>query len=88
MKHELEEPRRGAFLTDDRARTAVRNFHRQWLYLDRVLDEDKVQELFPMWQGSPVRESAKEETLRFIENTFFDGGTVEGPFHQQCRICR
>lgn len=59
-------------LSDDRAREAVRNFHRQWLYLDRVLTEDKLPELFPMW-GSQARESAKEETLLFIENTFFDG---------------
>jgi hypothetical protein len=66
-------------LADDRSRTAVRDFHRQWLYLDRVLGEDKVPELFPMWQG-PVRESAKEETLRFIENTFFDGGTAKDLF--------
>jgi len=62
-------------LADDRARAAVRNFHRQWLYLDRVLGEDKLPELYPLWQG-PVRESAKEETLRFIEDTFFNGGTV------------
>lgn len=66
-------------LADDRARAAVRNFHRQWLYLDRVLGEDKVPELFPMWTGT-VRESAKEETLLFIENTFFDGGTVADLF--------
>jgi len=66
-------------LVDDRARTAVRNFHRQWLYLDRVLGEDKVSELFPMW-STQARESAKEETLLFVENTFFDGGTVEDLF--------
>lgn len=62
-------------LEDERARTAVRNFARQWLYLDRVLGEDKLPELFPMWQG-PIRESAKEESLRFVENIFFNGGTV------------
>ena len=66
-------------LADDRAREAVRNFHRQWLYLDRVLGEDKVSEMFPMWSG-PVRESAKEETLLFVENTFFEGGTVKDLF--------
>jgi hypothetical protein len=66
-------------LADDRARAAVRNFHRQWLYLDRVLGENKVPGLFPMWAG-PVRESAKEETLLFIENTFFSGGTVSDLF--------
>jgi len=66
-------------LTDDRARTAVRNFHRQWLYLDRVLGEDKVPELFPMW-GAEARSSAREETLLFIEKAFFDGGTVNDLF--------
>ena len=66
-------------LTNDRARTAVRNFHRQWLYLDRVLGEDKLPELFPMW-GFRTRESAKEETLLFIENTFLGGGTVNDLF--------
>ena len=29
-------------LEDDRARAAVRNFARQWLYLDRVVGEDKL----------------------------------------------
>ena len=66
-------------LTNDRARTAVRSFHRQWLYLDRVLDEDKLPELFPMW-SLRARESAKEETLLFIENTFLGGGTVKDLF--------
>ena len=62
-------------LADDRARAAVRNFHRQWLYLDRVLGEDKLPELFPMW-SSQARQSASEETLRFIEHHYFEGGTV------------
>ena len=75
---QIEEQAR-RLLADGRARDAVRNFHRQWLYLDRVLDEDKVSELFPMW-GSQARASAKEEALLFIENTFFDGGTVEDMF--------
>jgi hypothetical protein len=75
---QLEEHAR-RLLADDRARNAVRNFHRQWLYLDRVLNEDKLLELFPMW-GWQARESAKEETLRFIEKTFFDDGTVEDLF--------
>jgi hypothetical protein len=66
-------------LGDNRARAAVRNFHRQWLYVDRVLGEDKVLDEFPMW-GGPVRESAKEETLRFIESIFFGGGTLKDLF--------
>ncbi len=63
-------------LADPRARAAVRNFHRQWLHLDRVLGEDKLPELFPSWSPQ-ARTSAKEETLRFVEETFFGGGTVE-----------
>jgi hypothetical protein len=66
-------------LADDRARATVRNFHRQWLYLDRVLDEDKLPDLFPMW-GALARESAREETLLFIENTFLGGGTLSDLF--------
>lgn len=62
-------------LDDPRAREAVRNFARQWLYLDRVLDESKVPEMFPLW-GSQAQQSAREESLRFVENTVFDGGTV------------
>lgn len=75
---QLEEQAR-RMLSDERARDAVRNFHRQWLYLDRVLDEDKISELFPMW-GSQARASAKEEALRFIESVFLEGGTVEELF--------
>ncbi len=62
-------------LDDSRAREAVRNFTRQWLYLDRVLGESKVPELFPMWD-SQARQSAREESLLFLENTVFEGGTV------------
>ncbi|MEM7435297.1 MAG: DUF1592 domain-containing protein [Myxococcota bacterium] len=62
-------------LDDDRARDTVRNFHRQWLYLDRVLGEDKLPGEFPMWSDG-AKQSAREESLRFLENTIFDGGTV------------
>lgn len=62
-------------LIDDRARETIRNFHRQWLYLDRVLGEDKLPEQFPMW-GTQAQQSAREESLRFIENTIVEGGTV------------
>jgi hypothetical protein len=63
-------------LADTRAQASVRNFHRQWLYLDRVLAQNKLSELFPSWSDQ-ARQSAKEETLRFVEGTFFGGGTVE-----------
>ncbi len=66
-------------LTDRRAAAAIRNFHRQWLHLDRVLDEDKVPAQFPMW-GEQTKASAREESLRFIENVILDGGTVTDLF--------
>ena len=62
-------------LADERSRDAVRNFHRQWLYVDRVMGEDKVPEMFPMW-SEQARDSAREETLRFVEHQYFNGGTV------------
>ena len=77
-EEELEAQAR-RLLADERARAAVRNFHRQWLYVDRVLGEDKLPELFPMWSGQ-AQQSAKEETLRFIEHQYFEGGTVEDLF--------
>jgi hypothetical protein len=66
-------------LEDPRARQAIRNFHRQWLYLDRVLGESKVPELFPMW-SSQAQQSAREESLLFVENTILEGGTVTDLF--------
>jgi hypothetical protein len=63
-------------LTDGRARETIRNFHRQWLYLDRVLGEDKLPEQYPMW-GTQAQQSAREESLKFIENTVIEGGTLE-----------
>lgn len=62
-------------LTDDRAREAVRNFGRQWLHLDRVLDQDKLEDEFPMWSDS-VKESIYEESAAFFESTVLEGGTL------------
>ena len=62
-------------LGHEKARATIRNFHRQWLFLDRVLSEDKLAEEFPMW-GTPAQQSAREESMRFLENTVFTGGTV------------
>ncbi len=62
-------------LDDDRARATVRNFHRQWLHLDRVLGEDKLPEQFPLW-NEQVRQAALEESLLFAESVVFDGGTL------------
>ena len=63
-------------LADDRAREAIRNFARQWLHLDRVLGEDKVSDQFPMWNEF-VKQSIYEESVLFVENTFFDGGSLD-----------
>jgi hypothetical protein len=62
-------------LGDDRARATIRNFHRQWLHLDRVLGEDKLPEQFPNW-NEQVREAALEESLLFAESIVFGGGTL------------
>lgn len=66
-------------LDDDRARGAVREFHRQWLHFDRILDEEHVTrapDLYPTWDPA-LRDSAKEELERFVEHTIFDGeGTL------------
>ncbi|MEM8607494.1 MAG: DUF1592 domain-containing protein [Myxococcota bacterium] len=66
-------------LEDVRARETVKNFARQWLYLDRVLGEDKIPEQFPLWSGA-AQQSAREESLRFIEGVVFGGGTVADLF--------
>lgn len=62
-------------LEDDKARDTVRNFARQWLYLDRVLGEDKIADQFPLWSNG-AQQSAREESLRFIEGVVFGGGSV------------
>lgn len=65
-------------LDDPRAHAAVRNFHRQWLHLDRVAGEDKIAD-FPLWNDT-VRESAREESQRFAEHAVFEGGGLEALF--------
>jgi len=65
-------------LEDPRARATVRNFHRQWLHLDRVAGEDKIAD-FPLWNAS-VAESAREESQRFAEHAVFGGGGLEALF--------
>jgi len=70
-------------LEDPRARAAVADFHRQWLFFDRILNEEhqtRVPELFPEWSAA-TQASAHEELLRFTERAIFDGeGTLAGLF--------
>lgn len=61
-------------LEDERAHATIRNFHRQWLHLDRVGEENKVPE-YEAW-GPGVPEAAVEASERFVEELFFDGGTL------------
>ncbi|HEY3500888.1 MAG TPA: DUF1592 domain-containing protein [Polyangiaceae bacterium] len=70
-------------LADERARTAVSDFHRQWLYFDRILKEEhatRVDDLFPDWTAD-TQSAAYEELLRFTEHTVFEGtGTLSDLF--------
>jgi hypothetical protein len=70
-------------LDDPRARAAVGDFHRQWLYFDRILKEEhatRVGDLFPEWTED-TQQAAYEELLRFTERTVFEGeGTLSSLF--------
>lgn len=59
-------------LADPRAHAMVRNFHRQWLNLDRVTHEEKTAD-YPLWNDE-VGASAKEASERFAEYAVFQGG--------------
>jgi hypothetical protein len=61
---------------DPRAREAVADFHRQWLFFDRIFREEhdtRVPDLFPNWSAAS-QAPAHEEMLRFVGRTVFDGG--------------
>ena len=63
-------------LDDPRAHDMVRNFHRQWLHLDRVLGEEKIPEVYAAWTPS-LRADASEESQRLAESVFFaEGGSL------------
>jgi hypothetical protein len=65
-------------LQDDRARRTFWSFHRQWLGLDRILqDEHLVRSptVDPSWTAA-TQASASTETELFVENIFARGGTM------------
>jgi hypothetical protein len=67
-------------LEDRRARSAVLEFHRQWLDLDRVLTADKDALAHPEWNDALRRAMWRESSL-FVEHVLFDGeGTVPALF--------
>jgi hypothetical protein len=64
-------------LADDRARRLYWDFHRQWLGLDRILDDEhlaRTPEVDPLWTGAS-QSSAAQETRLFVENVLMDGGS-------------
>ncbi len=67
-----------SMLRDDRARRVYWSFHRQWLGLDRILDEEhtlRTAEVDPAW-STARQQSAGLETQRFVENTLADSGSL------------
>lgn len=60
-------------LADERARATVRDFHDQWLQLDRYEDVNKDPEAFPGWDPA-IGLFAREETRRFVERVVFEEG--------------
>lgn len=65
-------------LSDDRARRVFWDFHRQWLGLDRILEDEhlvRTPEVDPLWTPAS-QSSAAEETRVFVENVLMDGGTL------------
>lgn len=63
-------------LDDPRGRAGIVDFHRQWLYFDRILHEEhdsRLPSLYPDWTAY-AQQSAYEELLRFVERSVFDGG--------------
>jgi len=66
-------------LEDPRARRLYWSFHRQWLGLERILDDEhgvRTFEVDPMWTTATPR-SAVEESRRFVEGTLAEGGSFQ-----------
>jgi len=57
-------------LAHPRARVMVQDFHRQWLHMDRVLDENRDPALFPEW-GDGLRTAVRDESMSFVDSVFF-----------------
>ena len=58
-------------LASDRSRDAVRNFFRELLVLDHVLDVEKNAAVFPNFDDA-FRRAAEEETLKVLEDHIFE----------------
>jgi hypothetical protein len=65
-------------LADPRALRLAWDFHRQWLALDRITNEEhavRTSEVDPAWTAT-TQASALEESRRFVERSFSDVGTL------------
>ncbi len=65
-------------LQDPRARRTAWGFHRQWLGLDRILQDEHTQRtaaVDPAWTAATQASAAKESQL-FVENVLAGGGTL------------
>ena len=64
-------------LDDERAKRVFWDFHRQWLYLDRILLPEgltRTAQVDPDWTAA-TQASAEQETELFVQNTLAGGGT-------------
>lgn len=59
-------------LADNKARRTVRNFHRQWLYLDNPRADDKRSDSFSL----ELAQSMLAEAYAFVDAAYDDGGFV------------
>jgi hypothetical protein len=66
-------------LHDDRARRVLWSFHRQWLGLDRILEDEhlvRTPDVDPSWSATSQLSSEKESQL-FVENVLMQGGSFK-----------
>ncbi len=69
-------------LADPRARRSLWGFHRQWLGLDRILQDEHTQrtaEVDPAWTAATQLSAARESQI-FVENVLAQGGTLRDLF--------
>ena len=64
-------------LADPRARTAVANFHRQWLQFERMKGMTKDPTMFPKFNVATVG-ALEASAEKYVDGLFFAGGTFKG----------
>ena len=77
-------------LSDDRARRVFWSFHRQWLGLDRILEEEhllRTPEVDAAWTAASQR-SAFTESRLFVENTLMASGSLRDLADQPASLAR